>query len=416
MAIIKVNTPKEVKDGAEIMFTAPCDSSVVTGLKVIVVAEDGSAEAEHSFTFKDANGNELSTVDNIFKKDAYVKVILSVTKDIAYIQNPDTNGYLEKRLNHTVTEDISVNRLQDTPVGLGSTAIGDDCEASGDYSYAEGEKCIAKAKYQHVQGKYNKPDDDEKYAHIIGGGRHNSRRNIHTIDWQGNAEYAGDVVAQGADAYGDVEPVSLLGLQKQVDESNLLVLYSNLSDEYLNESKFGDEALQAILKGKQILVRVPNADRGKYTAIHSPIIMYHIPRYENKYLYLLYLNDGLDAMGMPSFNQLKMLLSKEYNENPLIDFSPFSITYDINNDALFRVNGEYCYRDKKLPVEPKSEYKAVIDYKNPWGSLEYGVTMNDVDITEDVCEHIPSNSAGTEGKIFINIPEVIGNVSILAQI
>lgn len=62
-------------------------------------------------------------------------------------------------------------------------------------THAEGCGTIASSKHQHVQGRYNVEDADNKYAHIVGGGSDaNNRRNIHTVDWDGNAEYAGDVI------------------------------------------------------------------------------------------------------------------------------------------------------------------------------------------------------------------------------
>lgn len=68
--------------------------------------------------------------------------------------------------------------------------------ALGTSSHAEGDHIIAKGDYQHVQGKYNVIDESKKYAHIVGGGTgENKRKNIHTLDWKGNAEYAGDVAA-----------------------------------------------------------------------------------------------------------------------------------------------------------------------------------------------------------------------------
>lgn len=68
--------------------------------------------------------------------------------------------------------------------------------ALGISSHAEGDHIIAKGDYQHVQGKYNVIDESKKYAHIVGGGTNeNKRKNIHTLDWYGNAEYAGDVSA-----------------------------------------------------------------------------------------------------------------------------------------------------------------------------------------------------------------------------
>ena len=106
-----------------------------------------------------------------------------------------------------------------------------------------------------------------------------------------------------------------------------LTIYAEHADFYLNNSNYGDKALDAIMTGRQILVRTPNADRGSYTAIYSPVYMYQLPNKENNYLYLFYLKDekqtiDLSAMGMgviqmPVYGELKMLLSNTYNACPL---------------------------------------------------------------------------------------------------
>lgn len=109
----------------------------------------------------------------------------------------------------TADTEISWGRKADTTIGKRSVALGANVEASGVNSHAEGLISIAKgngshakgfgtvasAKYQHVQGKYNVEDTEGRYAHIVGGGNDAERRNIHTLDWEGNAEYAGDVIA-----------------------------------------------------------------------------------------------------------------------------------------------------------------------------------------------------------------------------
>ena len=85
--------------------------------------------------------------------------------------------------------------------GLNTTASSDSSHAegagttaSGISSHAEGLNTIAAGEEQHVEGKYNVQDTENKYAHIIGGGISSiKRRNIHTVDWSGNAYYAGDV-------------------------------------------------------------------------------------------------------------------------------------------------------------------------------------------------------------------------------
>lgn len=80
--------------------------------------------------------------------------------------------------------------------GMHAHAEGNNTKAGGFYSHAEGSNTEAKGNTQHVQGKYNVIDESNKYAHIVGGGTSNDKRkNIHTLDWEGNAEYAGDVAA-----------------------------------------------------------------------------------------------------------------------------------------------------------------------------------------------------------------------------
>ena len=87
--------------------------------------------------------------------------------------------------------------------GYGTTASGDNSHAEGSHttasgaqSHAEGSNTIAASMYQHVQGKNNIEDKEGKYAHIVGNGEDlNTRANAHTLDWAGNAWYAGDVQA-----------------------------------------------------------------------------------------------------------------------------------------------------------------------------------------------------------------------------
>lgn len=82
-------------------------------------------------------------------------------------------------------------------------AEGYETESSGSAAHVEGYRTVASKDHQHVQGRYNDPDD-MNYAHILGGGILTSgkdwskedkvtRRNIHTIDWDGNARFEGKV-------------------------------------------------------------------------------------------------------------------------------------------------------------------------------------------------------------------------------
>lgn len=76
--------------------------------------------------------------------------------------------------------------------GLSSHAEGEWTVADGAYSHAEGQGTSASSDHQHVQGRFNVTDADEIYAHIVGNGQ-GTPSNAHTLDWNGNAWFAGDV-------------------------------------------------------------------------------------------------------------------------------------------------------------------------------------------------------------------------------
>lgn len=78
--------------------------------------------------------------------------------------------------------------------GEASHAEGFITTASGEYSHAEGLHTEANGLGQHVQGKFNIVYTDNVYAHIVGNGSSDTARsNAHTLDWDGNAWYAGTV-------------------------------------------------------------------------------------------------------------------------------------------------------------------------------------------------------------------------------
>lgn len=80
-----------------------------------------------------------------------------------------------------------------TSSGMSSHAEGGDTTAS----HAEGSNTIASSESQHVQGKYNIEDNNKKYAHIVGNGEYGKKSNAHTLDWNGNAWFAGKVTQEG---------------------------------------------------------------------------------------------------------------------------------------------------------------------------------------------------------------------------
>lgn len=96
MANIRIDINHAPRDGEAITFKAPCDAKDITGLVIYYPSESG-ATASCEFTLNDANGGDIGVVDNIFAAGAIVKVILDTDVNNAYVQNPDTNTYLEGR-------------------------------------------------------------------------------------------------------------------------------------------------------------------------------------------------------------------------------------------------------------------------------------------------------------------------------
>lgn len=80
-----------------------------------------------------------------------------------------------------------------TASGSQSHAEGWNTTVSGNTSHAEGFFTKASGPYQHTQGRYNVEDSAGTYADIIGNGTSSKRSNAATVDWSGNAWYAGDV-------------------------------------------------------------------------------------------------------------------------------------------------------------------------------------------------------------------------------
>ena len=110
MANIRVDVDYTIIDGSEIVFRSPVDCSAITGLIVYYIANDGAAVSK-VFAFADAHGNNVGDIDHLFAEDVVVKVILDVTKSMAFVQNADTNAYLEMRFDGKV----------DTGFGYGET-------------------------------------------------------------------------------------------------------------------------------------------------------------------------------------------------------------------------------------------------------------------------------------------------------
>ena len=176
------------------------------------------------------------------------KQIKSGAVTSAKIANEFYTNYIDTKMNvidPTGTGSISINRKTDSIIGQKSSTFGNNNIASGNNSFAEGSEneakglqshvegthcstganapnshaeglrtqannsqshaegngTIASKPNQHVQGRWNIEDTSNPgFAHIVGNGTSDTNRsNAHTLDWKGNAWYAGQVTATGTE-------------------------------------------------------------------------------------------------------------------------------------------------------------------------------------------------------------------------
>lgn len=116
-----------------------------------------------------------------------------------------------------------------TASGSDSHAEGSSTRASGLSSHAEGFRTVASGNYSHVQGKYNIEDSSNTYADIIGNGTDRTAcSNAATVDWNGNAWYAGDVYVGSTSGTNKDEGSKKLATEQDIE--NCLTAMSAKAD------------------------------------------------------------------------------------------------------------------------------------------------------------------------------------------
>ena len=167
-------------------------------------------EVEASGKFSFATGYKtIATNENSFAEGYHTK---------ASGDNSHAEGYANKVTGRSSHAEGSFNEVSgaishaegssNTVTGDYSHAEGDNNKVTGDYSHAEGWYNEVAGDYSHVQGKYNVKDTENKYAHIVGNGTsYTARANAHTLDWNGNAWYAGKLTV-GAAPTDDMDVVT----------------------------------------------------------------------------------------------------------------------------------------------------------------------------------------------------------------
>lgn len=144
---------------------------------------------------------------------------------------------------HAEGESTTANGHSAHSEGRNTLAIGQASHAQGTGTQATGES-------QHVAGKYNATNDN--LAEIVGNGSDsNNRSNARTLDWNGNATYAGKVTA-GANASNPMDLTTLSQVQALIAALNIptAVTIDNALDD-LSENPVQNSVITSELRAIQ---------------------------------------------------------------------------------------------------------------------------------------------------------------------
>lgn len=103
MSKIKVNLPVSPVNGKQISFIAPCSSADTECLLIDDV----------EYAVVDSDGVSVAGLENVWNSGAIVAAILNVDTHTAYIQNANTNTYLEGRFNNLKQGSITIITADD---------------------------------------------------------------------------------------------------------------------------------------------------------------------------------------------------------------------------------------------------------------------------------------------------------------
>lgn len=154
--------------------------------------------------FRALNNSSVQIIYGSYKEGSHTEGYNTIaTEQYAHAEGEGTfasgpASHAEGSYTTASNSDAHAEGINTQATGMGAHAEGCDTTASGKYSHSEGYGTFASGEYQHVEGKYNIEDTADQYVHIVGNGTaDDSRSNIHTLDWDGNAWFAGDIKLGG---------------------------------------------------------------------------------------------------------------------------------------------------------------------------------------------------------------------------
>ena len=172
-------------DAEDLVVTNSISLYRKTGTKIGTASTALGVDTTASGLCSHAEGNETIASDIASHAEG------DNSKATAYASHAE-GGYCEASANYSHAEGFST-----IAEGKYSHSEGNDSKAAGEASHAEGYGTIATSDYSHVQGCHNVEDTDGIYAHIVGNGSSFFRSNCHTLDWDGNGWYRGNLYVGG---------------------------------------------------------------------------------------------------------------------------------------------------------------------------------------------------------------------------
>jgi hypothetical protein len=225
------------------------------GNSTIASGEHSHAEGLNTMAIGDnshAEGKGTNLIPASISGESTNDEIISTWENTPFLLAKAVNSHAEGQDSVALGEASHVEGNKNITVGYFSHAEGHDTQAHGNFSHtegastktsglansahAEGTGTVASGRSQHVQGEYNIIDtqvdeiggaDRKRYAHIVGNGSSDtSRSNAHTLDWSGNAWFAGDVYVGGTDQ--DTESKKLVAAPTAL-ASGMMLIYNGTS-------------------------------------------------------------------------------------------------------------------------------------------------------------------------------------------
>ena len=296
---IRVDLNTNIADGSEVVFRSPADCSQVTGL--VIYHNGGKTE----FAFADAHGNNVGDIDHLFAENAVVKVILDVTAGMAFVQNADTNAYIERtfvktvngrspdekgNVEITIPEGTNCNCLPEINVTNDATeAMPEDCTMQivlgdeppeGEVGNSGGGQ-LTEAQMQEIAQRAAKlvdvPSDDEireiakENAISVSGAKVGQVLEVAAVDEQGvpTAWAAVDPVTQYpiVEMSNDVAEIRPNVFYRWGEVASLNITFADalvgVVSEYLFEFRSGETAAELTLPDSVRWVTEPTIDAGK---------------------------------------------------------------------------------------------------------------------------------------------------------